>query len=293
MSEEFTIRPLATAEEMIQVEELQRLAWPGSETDVVPGHLMLALAHNGGLILGAFDGDRLVGFVFGFLGTDAESPDRPAMARLKHYSHLLAVHPDYRNRGIGFELKYAQREMVDKQAVRLITWTYDPLQSKNAYLNICRLGAVCHSYVREVYGEMRDVLNVGYPSDRFQVEWWITSSRVKSRIAGQRRPLDLANFLDAGAVKVNPAILGEKDLPVPTEHPVPMEGTLLLIEIPPDINKLKSREPQLAIAWRLHTRELFEEAFSMGYIVTDFVYLKEERFPRSYYLLSYGEGTLG
>jgi predicted GNAT superfamily acetyltransferase len=293
MSRGFAIRPLTSAEDMIQVEALQRIAWPGSETDVVPGHLILALAHNGGLILGAFDENQLVGFVFGFLGTDAESPDRPAMARLKHYSHLLAVHPDYRDRGIGFQLKCAQREMVDKQAVRLITWTYDPLQSRNAYLNICRLGAICRNYQREAYGEMRDGLNIGYPSDRFQVEWWITSSRARSRIAEQRRPLDLANFLDAGAVKINSARLGEKDFPVPAEHPMPMEATLLLIEIPSDISKLKSLEPELAIAWRLHTRELFEEAFSKGYIVTDFVYLKEERFPRSYYLLSYGEGTFG
>lgn len=293
MGEELTIRVLSSVEEMIEVEQLQRLAWPGSETDIVPGHLILALAHNGGLILGAFDGDMLVGYVFGFLGTDQESPERPAMARLKHYSHMLAVHPDCRDRGVGFRLKCAQRQAVDHQGIRLVTWTYDPLQSRNAHLNISRLGAVCGRYEREAYGEMRDALNVGYPSDRFQVDWWITSPRVKSRIVGKRRPLDLANFLDAGAVKINPAGLNERDLPIPVEHPAPIQGTLLLIEIPPDISRLKSYDAQLAVAWRLHTRDLFEEAFSKGYIVTDFVYLKEERFPRSYYLLSHGQGTLG
>jgi predicted GNAT superfamily acetyltransferase len=287
------IRPLTNIEDNIQLEKLQLQVWPGSETDVVPTHLMLAIARNGGLLLGAFDSDKLVGFVLGFLGTDKESPNRPAMTRLKHHSHMMGVHPEYRDQGVGFRLKAAQRDFVNKQGVRLITWTYDPLQSRNAYLNIHRLGAVCRKYHREAYGEMRDVLNVGYPSDRFEVEWWITSSRVKARLQGTRQSLDLANFLGAGAVKINPTHLGKDDLLQPAEEVLPIAERILLVEIPPDITEVKEKDAGLAKSWRMQTRSLFEEAFEKGYLVTDFVYLKEERFPRSYYVLSYGEGTLG
>jgi predicted GNAT superfamily acetyltransferase len=290
---DINIRPIKSFDDAHQIEDLQLLVWPGSETDVVPAHILLAIARNGGLGLGAFDGEKLVGFVLGFLGTDRESPNRPAMAQLKHHSHMLGVHPDYRDLGVGFRLKVAQRDFVNKQGIRLITWTYDPLQSRNAYLNIHRLGTVCRRYRREAYGEMRDQLNIGYPSDRLEVEWWITSSRVKSRIKGSRESLDLANFLGAGAIKINPARLGSGDLLYPAEQILPMEDLILLIEIPPNIAKIKEYNAELAIRWRLHTRALFEEAFSKGYLVTDFIYLKEERYPRSYYVLSHGEGTLG
>jgi predicted GNAT superfamily acetyltransferase len=286
-------RSIESFEDAHQVERLQSLIWPGNETEIVPAHFLLAIARNGGLALGAFDREKLVGFVIGFLGTDQESPNRPAMAQLKHHSHMMGVHPDYRDQGVGFHLKVAQRDFVNTQGIRLITWTYDPLQSRNAYLNVHRLGAVCRKYRREAYGEMRDLLNIGYPSDRFEVEWWITSTRVKSRVKGSRESLDLANFLGAGAVKINSAKLGSGDLLYPADRILPMEDKILLIEIPPDITKIKDQNIELAIRWRLTTRDLFEEAFSKGYLITDFVHFKEERFPRSYYVLSYGEGTLG
>ena len=172
------IRPLDTMEGMLEIEELQRQVWPGSDADIVPAHLLLTVAHNGGVVLGASEGEKLVGFVLGFLGTDSASPDRVAMARLKHCSHMLGVLPGHRDRGIGFELKLAQRQAVIDQGIRLITWTYDPLMSGNAYLNIRKLGAICRRYRRNVYGDMRDELNIGLPSDRFEVEWWVTSARV-------------------------------------------------------------------------------------------------------------------
>jgi predicted GNAT superfamily acetyltransferase len=287
------IRPITSFDDANQLETLQLLVWPGSETDVVPAHFLLTIARNGGLVLGAFDHDQLVGFVAGFLGTDRESPNRPAMAQLKHHSHMLGVHPDYRDQGIGYHLKVAQREFVNQQGIRLITWTYDPLQSRNAYLNVHRLGTICRRYLREAYGVMRDQLNIGYPSDRFEVEWWITSPRVKSRIKGSRQSLDLANFLGAGAVKINPAQLGAGDLLYPAQKIFPMEDSIILIEIPPDIAGIKEHDTELATNWRLQTRSLFEEAFTKGYLVTDFIFLKEERFPRSYYVLSYGERKLG
>lgn len=293
MMETISIRMLETIEEMEQAEDLQRTVWPGSETDVVPAHLLTTLAHNGGVVLGAFDSGRLVGLVVGFLGTDASTPDRVAMARLKHCSHMMGVLPEYAGRGIGFRLKAAQLDAVVAQGVRLITWTYDPLLSRNAHLNIRRLGAVCRTYLKEVYGAMRDALNVGDASDRFQVDWWVTSSRVTSRVQAKRAPLDLAHFLAAGAKEINPANLGAEDLPRPCTTPARPEGALALVEIPSDYPGLRARDPELGHAWREQTRSIFTEAFEAGYIVTDFVHLKGGPYPRSYYVLSHGESTLG
>jgi predicted GNAT superfamily acetyltransferase len=288
-----SIRTLESAGEMLLLEELQRQVWPGSETEVVPAHMLLSLAHNGGLILGAFDGEALVGFVLGFIGTDAATPARVAMARLKHASHMLGVHPRCRDRSIGYQLKAAQRRVVMAQGIRLMTWTYDPLLSRNAHLNIRRLGAVCRMYIRDAYGQLRDGLNAAVASDRFSVEWWLTSSRVKSRMQGARRPIDLANVLAAGVVKANPATLGEDDLPRPaSQFTIPQEA-MFLAEIPPDFHALRDADPHLGMAWRQHSRELFESAFTGGFMVTDFIYLKGEKHPRSYYLLSHGESKLG
>jgi predicted GNAT superfamily acetyltransferase len=293
MAEGIEIRILSTPTEMRAVEELQAMVWQANPIDVIPGHIALALSHNGGVVAGAFDGDLLVGFVLGFIGTDMKSPGRVAMARLKHYSHELAVHPDYRNQGIGYALKLVQRELVMKQGIRLISWTYDPLLSVNAQLNIRRLGAICSTYIMDAYGEMRDGLNTDDQSDRFHVDWWITSKRVETRIRNARKPLDLAHFISAGAEKVNPTRLDSRDLLLPGEELYLPEGTFALVEIPPDYQKIKTVDPRLAQSWREQTREIFVDAFKRGYLVTDFIYLREERYPRSYYLLSHGEGTLG
>jgi predicted GNAT superfamily acetyltransferase len=293
MNHPLDLRSLETPEDMAQAEDLQRAVWPGSETDIVPAHLMVTLAHNGGVLLGAFDGGHMVGYVMGFLGTDAATPDRVASARLKHCSHQMGVLPEYRDRGIGLQLKMAQRDVVMRQGVRLITWTYDPLLSRNAQLNIRRLGAVCRAYVRDAYGKMRDGLNAGIASDRFEVEWWITSRRVSARLQGERQELDLAHFLAAGAQELNPSGLDADGLASPTESPQEPRGNLALVEIPADFGEIRRRNAQLASAWRLHTREIFETAFRQGYIVTDFVSLRDGPYPRSYYLLSHGEGMLG
>jgi predicted GNAT superfamily acetyltransferase len=121
----------------------------------------------------------------------------------------------------------------------------------------------------------------------------VTSQRVVSRLEEARRPLDLANFLGAGAQKINPPTYNENDLPTPAAVPSRFEAPLLLVEIPSDFLAVKQQDRELALAWRLHTRELFEQAFARGYLVVDFIYLKGERRPRSYYLLVHGERTLG
>jgi len=303
MENNWIIKILDTIDQLEEVEDLQRIVWPGSETDVVPAHLLITTVHNGGFVIGAFPAENgvkssasLVGFAYGFPGLYS-TPDGP---RLKHCSHQLAVHPEYRGQGLGYKLKRAQWQLVRKQGIDRITWTYDPLLSRNAHLNITRLGGVCNTYRREVYGEMRDGLNVGVASDRFEVDWWVNSQRVNKRLGKKTRTrLDLAHFLAADTAIINPTQLDELGWVIPSEsadfttHNATVDSVpnIVLVEIPSDFLALKDADIELAKEWRMTTRAIFEDLFQRGYLVTDFVYLPGN-FPRSYYVLSHGEGTL-
>jgi predicted GNAT superfamily acetyltransferase len=285
----FTIRLIETPEEMRLVEEIQRDVWPDSETDVVPLHMLITAAHNGGLVLGAFVEEKLVGFVFGFPGLET-TPDGP---RLKHCSHMMGIHPDHRDSGVGFALKRAQWQMARHQSLDHITWTYDPLLSRNAYLNISKLGAVCTTYRRSEYGDMRDGLNAGLPSDRFQLDWWINTQRVQSRLGKRPRPaIKLTHATRSGLHPLYPLRDSALGLVRPPEHVPPFEDRLLLAEIPANFPALKSTDFALARDWRFFTRELFETAFEKKYIVTDFIFDSTEGNPRGLYLLTHGESTL-
>ncbi len=285
----WSIRVLETAEEMAAVEELQREVWPGSETDIVPAHLLITVVHNGGLVLGAFTDEKLVGFVFGFPGLEFTA-DGP---RPKHCSHMAGVHPDHRDSGIGFALKRAQWQMVRHQGLDHITWTYDPLLSRNAYLNIARLGAVCSTYRRTEYGEMRDGLNAGLPSDRFQVDWWLNTHRVNRRLGKRPRPtLKLSHLTRVGVHPLYTPVAGASGLPRPPEHVPALETQLAAAEIPSDFMALKAADFALARDWRFFSREFFEMAFARGYIVTDFVFDTSHGEPCSLYVLTDGESTL-
>jgi len=286
MADEIKIRRLTTPEDMVKVSDLYLLIWPGSEISTIPPRTYMDISSNGGVVLGAFYGDRLVGYVFGFLGIDDESLSTTAMTRIKHHSHILGVHPDYRNQGVGLRLKIEQRLAVINQGIRLVTWTFDPLLSNNAYLNIRRLGTVCHTYLRDFYGRMQDDLSIGIPSDRFRVDWWVTSPRVVSRVEGKQGPFDQSKYLDSATQKVNPASLGSDDLLHPAGRFYDPEGDLAVVEIPSDFQALKRQDIKLARVWRQHTREIFETAFANGYMVVEFLYYKGGDFPRSYYVLS-------
>ncbi len=317
-----SLHVLETPQDLQKVEDLQLAVWPGTEADIVPAHLMLAAVHNGGLLIGAYEADdislaqageasgeatiassspppgsELVGFVFGFPGI-YHTPDGP---RLKHHSHMMGVLPGHRDQGIGFILKRAQWQMIRHQGLDRITWTYDPLLSRNAHLNITRLGAVCSTYLPDYYGEMRDEMNLGLKSDRFQVDWWVNSRRVSHRLSKRpRRPLDLAHYLAADVEILNPSQMGNNLLPIPAENPILSKQlekfsssgpALLLLEIPADYLRLKEIDLALAHAWRIHTRSLLIKLFEIGYLVTDFVHLSGST-PRSFYVLSHGESTL-
>jgi len=275
---ELTIRPLATIAEYREAEALQRAVWGLDDLEVVPDHVLLTAQKNGGLALGAWapdqGGARLVGLVFGFLGLARDG-------RLKHCSHLAGVLPDLQGQQVGRQLKLAQRERVLGQGVGLITWTYDPLESRNAALNIGRLGAVCRTYHRDLYGGMRDSLNTGLPSDRFEVEWHLTSPHVERRLAGAPRPA-LAQLRAEGLAPLNRVAPGP--LPRPEEPAGPIAGERLLIAIPPGFQAIKAADMPLARAWRAQTRALFEAAFAAGYTVTDLLHEAGE----SCYLLERG-----
>ena len=283
------IHLIETPEEMTLIEDLQRTIWPESETDVVPLHMLITAVHNGGLVLGAFEEEKLIGFLFGFPGLE-ETPDGP---RPKHCSHMMGILPDHRDSGAGFALKRAQWQMVRHQGLDHITWTYDPLLSRNAHLNIAKLGAVCTTYRRAEYGEMRDGLNAGLPSDRFQVDWWINTRRVETRLGKRSRPtLKLDHVNRAGLRPFYSLHTSTDNLPYPPEHVPPFEDRLLLAEIPVNFQDLKSKDFALARDWRFFTRELFETAFKASYIVTDFIFDNNEGNPRGLYVLTHGESTL-
>jgi predicted GNAT superfamily acetyltransferase len=301
---------------MLEIEELQRIIWPGNETEVVPVHVLLTAAHNGGLVIGAYHhpenssplethnsitehvhpDSSLIGYVFGFTGLYI-TPDG---VRPKHCSHMMGVHPDHRDKGVGFSLKRAQWQLVRHQGLNLITWTFDPLISRNANLNISRLGAVCNTYKRDIYGQLRDGINIGLPSDRFQVDWWVNSHRVSHRLSKKpRRKLDLAHYFAAGVKIINPTIMNKNGLTLPGTVETAIknvnnnshEQPLLLIEIPANFLTLKAFDASLAYKWRMFTRKIFEDLFQRGYLLTDFVYMPG-KFPRSFYVASYGESTL-
>lgn len=286
----FSIRILETPQDLTRVEELQRQIWTGSETDVVPMHLLVTVVHNGGLIFGAFEEEQIIGFIFGFPGLE-QTPDGP---RPKHCSHMLGIRPDRQNSGVGFALKRAQWQMLRHQALDRATWTFDPLLSRNAYLNIAKLGAVCTTYRRSEYGEMRDGLNAGLPSDRFQVDWWLNTHRVEKRLsASSRPPLNLKHIARSGLKPLYAPHYLTDGLPRPPEQIPPFEKRLLLAEIPADFMSLKTKDFGLARDWRFFTRELFETAFQEAFIVTDFIFDRDtENRQRGLYLLTHGESAL-
>ncbi len=285
------IRPVLDVAEAKQIEDVQRVTWGMGEIEVLPGRFLHALQKNGACLLAAFDGDRVVGFVFGLLGTveDLEGRiDQIAAARLQMYSAIMGVLPEYQGQGIGYRLKVAQREFALRIGVRLITWTYDPLESRNAFFNIGKLGVVCHRYFRNFHGELGGI-NRGLPTDRFYIDWWVTSNRVKGRLSSNRAPLSYSAFSGGGAELINLASR-QGAWPVPPDTFSQSDSRLLLVEIPANIQFIKEGNQDLAVAWREHTRNLFEYYFDRNYLVTDFVRNRDEDgFERSYYVLTFGD----
>jgi predicted GNAT superfamily acetyltransferase len=283
------IRPLTTLEEMRVAVDLQRVYWGDDLESVIPAHMLLSIASYGGHVLAALDGDKMVGALIGFLGTSTQDTLRPAMANLQLVSKRMVVLPAYRNQGIGYRLKLAQRDIAIQQGIRLITWTYDPLIAMNAYLNIHKLGGVSHIYHENYYGTSDEGgLTVAGASDRVFVEWWVTNRRVEERINGKRGDLALKQYLEANTPILNPTTAETSGTPWPAEKSLSVAGSLVLLEIPTDYLGIARMDAILAQAWRSHTRELFGRLLTKGYLVTDFLRENYEGRDRAFYVFSHG-----
>jgi predicted GNAT superfamily acetyltransferase len=164
-----TIRPITEMPDFEKCVALQRETWGWDDIDLLPARFLVVQHHIGGLLLGAFEGDRLVGFLNAVPGIRKGMP--------YWHSHMLAVARDQWNTGVGSDLKLAQRDYARKQGIRLIEWTFDPLESKNAYMNIEKLGVIIRRYYVNHYGQTTSELQKGVDSDRVMAEWWIDRPR--------------------------------------------------------------------------------------------------------------------
>ena len=180
------IRPLRTLGDFEACVDIQRVVWKHSDLDIIPVHQFCVSAATGGILLGAFAGATLAGYVYSF----------PAVLGKKHtqHSHHLAVRPEFQGDGLGKALKWAQREEALARGYDLVTWTYDPLQSRNANLNFHTLGVRSRTYLDNFYGETPSLaLEEGLPTDRLLVEWPIASKRVDDRVKGRAEPAGSAD----------------------------------------------------------------------------------------------------
>jgi predicted GNAT superfamily acetyltransferase len=246
MPADIRIRDLITVPEITPIEDLQMQVWGKEPRSIVPVNLLYIAASSGGILLGAFDGETLIGFAFGLLGRrDGE---------LYHASHMLGVLPDYRGSGVGEALKRRQRERALDQGLMRMTWTFDPLEARNAHLNLHKLGARTRTYGIDVYGAMQDDLNRGLPSDRLTVEWLLKSPGI-GRPQASSRPKRLLENHDGLPFLQPDALVG---------------GTPLSIAVPASLQALKADDSQGAVAWRLAVRDAFCRAFALGYVAVDF-----------------------
>jgi predicted GNAT superfamily acetyltransferase len=227
-SDQFELREISTFRDIDACIALQRKTWRMADADMTPSRLFVVARYAGVPPVGAFHRDgSLLGFVFTlparFEGTQA------------YYSHMLAVEEEWRDQGVGYRLKLAQRERAIADGVPLVVWTYDPLQSRNAHFNLNKLGVVVRRYVVNFYGEHHNTaFDSGIGSDRVFAEWWVRSPKVRLALHGER---------------FQPAL------------------TAPAMEIPADIAAVRRKGgDQAALLWRLHTRERFQSRLSRGLV---------------------------
>ena len=249
------LRRIDSASEYQECVEMQHEIWGESFSGIVPAVILSLAQRLGGVVAGAFDADgRLLGFVFGMTGL--------IDGKLGHWSDLLAVRHTARDRGIGHRLKHFQRESLRSLGIQTIHWTFDPLVARNAHLNLVKLGAKASAYVIDFYGEETgSSLHGSLGTDRFIVKWDISGETDSRVVAGRSAEVDP----NAGPIIVNPA--GGDGRPELGDLPI---APRVRIEIPPDINTLIERDPDVALAWRTTTRRAFTWYLGRGYQVVAF-----------------------
>ena len=271
-----TYKQLKTLEELKLCEKVQEAVWGFDLLDTIPARFMLVLRKHGGFAMGAFDGDTMVGFVF---GVPAIHYGRPSQ-----HSHMLAVLPEYRDQRIGFKLKIAQRRNAMSRDIDLITWTFDPLQSRNAYLNLNKLGVIACSYTINLYGEeTSSELHGGLGTDRLLAEWWLVSGKVKSILDKHNR--EVVEKRHEKGININVTNRDEQGLLIPVESDLTLTNEVLLLEIPDDIEEIKKLNIQVGHQWREHVQKALIHYFTTGYYVNYLHIEQEDNVRRTYYVL--------
>ena len=236
------IRALTQHDEFVEAVQLQQIIWGFEEIELLPVRLFVTGTKIGGQAFGAYDGNRMVGFCLAI-------PGMKAGGKGYLHSHMLGVMKEYRDAGVGRMLKLEQRKDALARGIELIEWTFDPLEIKNAYFNMERLGAVVRRFVLNQYGTTSSRLHGGLPTDRCIAEWWIGSPRVEAILAGRQAE--------------RPPIMGR-------------------ISVPAEIYIIKETDPQRAREIQKQVSEQFLEQLSRDLAVTQF-----ERTPQAgTYLLS-------
>jgi len=243
---------------------------------IFPYTILISAQHNGGVLLGAYVNDELVGFLFGYLGM--------AGSKLYLFSQRMGVLPEYQGMGLGYRMKIAQREQMLRQGIDIIIWTYDPLEGKNATLNIEKLGGIVRCYARDIYGFVDNPRQAGLNTDRFLLEWQLMSPRVRERVQTQYRRPRAEDWLGGQDLPLVNYASWEGDIPRPLAADLEIEEDCLLVQVPPDLQYIKRRDLGVARDWREITRIIFESYFQRGYVVTGFASSLQPRLPNLYRL---------
>jgi len=256
------IRDIKEISELRAVEDLQQEIWGCTEREILPSLTLIPLLEVGGVLLGAFAGEELIGFSLGFPGLEH---GRPIL-----HSDMLGVKREYRSHGLGYKLKLAQRQRALARGIDRITWTFDPLQSRNAYLNFAKLGVVANRYKNNYYGETSSFLHTT-GTDRLWVTWNLETERVRDRLENgpSHQPAEFSELPKLVSV-------GHDSAPVSKEY---SDTEAALIEIPGAIDSVVEITPELALRWRASTRAAFVDAIDAGMVAEEF--FRVERAGRS------------
>jgi predicted GNAT superfamily acetyltransferase len=259
LAPQIAIRDLRTIDDLRQLKAVETEVWGMADQDSMP--LTLAIAHKaaGSIFVGAFDKDKLVGFAFGFLGREH--------GQMTIHSHLLAVLNAYRHLDLGSRLKQAQRERAMAMGVHDMTWTFDPLQSRNAHFNFSKLGVVSDLYKVDFYGPETSSMLHQNGTDRLWVRWVLNSRRVRDRLAAKSAR---AETLDALRLLAPMVRFNGDGRPVRADLGDSLSRQRVSIEIPGEILEVERADMGLAREWRDATRWAFREALKSGFFVAEF-----------------------
>jgi predicted GNAT superfamily acetyltransferase len=255
-------RDLQSVADFEAIQRLEKLVWGFDDTDVTAVTLAVATRAAGSIWVGAFDGTELIGFAFAL----------PSLEDGRHgfHSHTLAVHPAYNSRGLGYRLKLVQRERALALGIRTMTWTFDPLRSRNAHLNFAKLGVISTSYRVDFYGPSTSSSMHANGTDRLWVTWNMDNSRVRSRLAGENARPEMLQSL----AHLKPVLRFRADGSPDEDHEADISAALtrdrVAIEIPSDTAAMERDNMPVAKRWRAATRRAFSQSIEAGFTVTEF-----------------------